>query len=90
MVIHRARIGRLIRFLNWLSNRKGTEIIGEHGWRVGQITCPKANGSEIIGHVVSVMAILLLKTANAAIVGHQTHKSGFRWPLTQPYLNRMT
>lgn len=45
---------------------------------------PRQNGSEIIGHSVSLMACLLPETANEAIVGHQTHRSGFRWPPMRP------
>ncbi len=68
----------------------GSEIIGVDRFEKTGLAGSGSKGSEIIGQLVSLMAIFLLKTAKAAIVGHQTHRSGFRWPLTLPYLTRMT
>lgn len=41
-------------------------------------------GLEIIGQLVSLVAISLLETANVAIMAHQTHRSGLRWLPTPP------
>lgn len=69
---------------NNAASQKHSEIIGRGTLCVGRCTSKSAKGSEIIGQLASLMANSLIKTANAAIEAHQTHKSGPLWPLMQP------
>ncbi len=67
MIIHRHSTGLRIRLATHL---KAIPIIGKARAHVGQISGSEAYGSEIIGHFVTLVASLLLKTANVAIGGY--------------------